>query len=171
MKITIKGSSAELAELAKVLGGTENEEKNADFPPLLTELAENKKTNLFFGDAHGQTGDEFAETIRHNRETISIIKKMNEVAKQRKENAPQEEAAEQGDKVGIAKQSINNLRKMISEKTAEFFDEYINAVSNASDAHATFNHCFYLRKSAHEIWKMISKSVIANIWDCDTLFL
>lgn len=94
MKITINGSPKELAEFLDALGGMENAEKKHELPPLLTDLAENKNTNLFFGDAHGQTGDEFAETIRRNRETISIIKKMNEVAKQRKETAPQAETAE-----------------------------------------------------------------------------
>ncbi len=67
MKITIKGSPAELAGLAKVLCGAESEEKKADFPPLLTELAEDEKIN------------ELAEAIRSTDE----------------ENAPQAETAEQ----------------------------------------------------------------------------
>lgn len=114
MKITINGSPKELAELLNLLGSTENEAEKAEFPPLLTELAENKNTNLFFGDAHSQTGDEFAETIRHNRETISIIKKMNGVAKQRKENAPQVETAE-------------------LKKNQEIFEKQMELLSKASE--------------------------------------
>lgn len=76
MKITIKGSSKELAELAKALGGAGNKVKKTDFPPLLTDMANAEST------------------IKHTREIISSLNKMNEVAKQRKENAPQEEAAE-----------------------------------------------------------------------------
>ncbi len=40
MKITINGSPKELFELVKLLGSAENTDKKADFPPLLTELAE-----------------------------------------------------------------------------------------------------------------------------------
>ena len=87
MKITINGSPKELAELMSVLFDTEPEAKKA-------KLGNDENVNLFFGHAHGQTGDEIAETIRRNRDTISVIKKMNEVAKQRKENAPQVETTE-----------------------------------------------------------------------------
>lgn len=168
MKITIKGSPKELAELAKALGGAGNEVKKTDLPPLLTELVKNRAPKE-------RTFSDFKPHFQAALDKFCGDDKINELAEAvrnaGKENAPQEEAAEQSDEVGIAKQSINNLRKMISEKTAEFFDEYVNAVSNATDDHATFNHCFYLRKSAYEMWKMLSKSVIANIWDCDTLFL
>lgn len=68
MKITIKGSPMELAELLTVLNGGEvAAEKKAGFPPLLTELAEDEKIN------------ELAKAIRSTDE----------------ENAPQVEAAEQ----------------------------------------------------------------------------
>lgn len=48
MKIIINGSPKELAELAKVLGGMENKAKKADFPPFLTELAENENAGFVF---------------------------------------------------------------------------------------------------------------------------
>ncbi len=112
MKITINGSPKELAELLDTLGGMENAEENHELPPLLTELSKNKNTNLFFGDAHDQTSDDIAETIRHNREIISTIKKMNEAVKQRKENAPQAETAEQK-----IKNFANTLQGCLEEVT------------------------------------------------------
>lgn len=148
MKIIIEGSPKELAKLAAVLNGAATAEKKAEIPPLLTELASEKLSG-------NDKINELAEAIRN------VVK----------ENAPQTETAEQSGDVGIAKQSIDNLRKMISEKTAEFFAEYADAVSNATDEHASFNHCFYLRLSAHKMWEMLSKSVVANIWNFDTLFL
>ncbi|MDE7398365.1 MAG: hypothetical protein K2N06_02440 [Oscillospiraceae bacterium] len=42
MKITIEGSSKELAEIAKVLSVVENKAKSDGFPTLLTELASEK---------------------------------------------------------------------------------------------------------------------------------
>lgn len=93
MKITIKGSLKELSELAKAFSGAKTVEKNADFPPLLTELAKNKNTNLFFGDGHIQTGDEIAATIKRNHEIINRFAEA--VRNADKENAPQTEAAEQ----------------------------------------------------------------------------
>lgn len=88
MKFVIEGSQSELVELIKRLGGIETETKKAEISPLLTELAETE-------NKHIQTGNELAETIKHNREMISSIKKMNEmIAKQCKENAPQAETAE-----------------------------------------------------------------------------
>ena len=49
MKITINGSPKELAELARALNGVESKAKKADFPPLLTELAEDEKIKVLAG--------------------------------------------------------------------------------------------------------------------------
>lgn len=69
MKITIKCSPKELAELITTLpNGAEIKAKKPYFPPLLTELTEDEKIN------------ELAEAIRNAD----------------KENAPQAETAEQG---------------------------------------------------------------------------
>lgn len=73
MKITIEGSSRELAEIAKVLNGAATAEKKAGIPPLLTELTGEK----FSGD--DDKINELAEAIQNAG----------------KENAPQVEAAEQ----------------------------------------------------------------------------
>ncbi len=78
MRITIKGSPRELAELAKALNGDEiAAEKRAEIPPLLTELSD------------------VEETIKRNREVIAALREMNKVVNQGKENAPQAGAAEQ----------------------------------------------------------------------------
>lgn len=89
MKITINGSAKELTELAIALSCMENEEKKADFPPLLTELAESENIDYI------QSGCEIADTIKHTREVISSLKKMKDSAEQNEESAPQIEAAEQ----------------------------------------------------------------------------
>lgn len=93
MKITIKGSPKELAELAKVLVSTENKEKNADLPPLLTELAKNDKIN------------EFAKAMR------PALEKINESTKRRKENAPQMDATEQKKNQEVFKKQMELLSK------------------------------------------------------------
>ncbi len=67
MKFIIEGSQSELTELIKRLSGIETEAKKADFPPLLTELAEDEKI------------DELSEAIQ-NADKV---------------NAPQAETAEQ----------------------------------------------------------------------------
>ncbi|GEM_PF-4109938 len=72
MKITIKGSPKELAELTKVLNGTEK----AVFPPLLTELADKPLRGRNPGN-------------RGYKETIAKSPSANE------ESAPQAETAEQ----------------------------------------------------------------------------
>lgn len=103
MKITIKGSLKELAELAKVLCDAENKEKNADFPPLLTELAEDEKINELaeaIRNADKENAPQ-AETAEQDipfihfkprfEEWIRIVREANEG----KENAPQAETAEQ----------------------------------------------------------------------------
>ncbi|MBD5130568.1 MAG: hypothetical protein HDT43_11715 [Ruminococcaceae bacterium] len=78
MKITFEGSTKELAELISALpNGVEIKAKKPYFPPLLTDIAGAEKT------------------INTTREIIASLNKMNEAAKQRKENAPQVEAAEQ----------------------------------------------------------------------------
>lgn len=106
MKFIIEGSQSELTELIKRLGGMETEAKKADFPPLLTELAEDEKIN------------EFTDKMS------CALNKMNEGAKQRKENAPQVEAAEQNiaiqhlhdtvDDIKETVQSISDCRSMIA---------------------------------------------------------
>lgn len=78
MKITIKGSVKELSELTKVLVGAENKEKNADLPPLLTELVEKKAPS-------------FEKLVQQNKATIETLRKNFAD----KENAPQAETAEQ----------------------------------------------------------------------------
>lgn len=109
MKITINGSPKELAELARALNGTETEAKKADFPPLLTKLAEDEKIS------------ELAEDIQ------PALDKMNEMARQRKENAPQAGTAEQNMEIrflppttiGDIKetvQSISECRSLIESK-------------------------------------------------------
>ena len=71
MKIIIEGSQKELAEYLIKYSGSK------DLPPLLTDLVKDEKIN------------ELAKNIQ------PALEKMNELAKQRKENAPQVEAAEQ----------------------------------------------------------------------------
>lgn len=74
MKITIKGSPKEVSELLETM---RSGAKKADLPSLLTDLVKDEKVN------------KLAKNLQ------PALEKMNELAKQRKENAPQEEAAEQ----------------------------------------------------------------------------
>lgn len=65
MKITINGSPKELAELAKVLNGTETEAKKADFSPLLTELTNDEKINELAEDIKSALDKMNERTISH----------------------------------------------------------------------------------------------------------
>lgn len=102
MKITIKGSPREVAELmGALLNGAETEAKKPYFPPLLTDLSNAEKT------------------INSTREIIASLNKMNEVAKQRKENAPQAETAEhQGNKV-LSREEAKEIVKSMDTAAKE----------------------------------------------------
>ena len=102
MKITFKVSSKELAELINALpNGAENEAKKPCFPPLLTELpnAEN--------------------TINTTREIIAFLNKMNEAAKQRKENAPQVEAVERQENQVLSREEAKEIVKCMDTAAKE----------------------------------------------------
>ncbi len=107
MKITINGSPKELAKLARALNGTETRTKKQYFPPLLTELSDVEKT------------------VNTTREIIASLNKMNETAKQRKENAPKVEAAEQKKKQEIFEKQM----KLLSE-ASEFCTGDIRFMQN-----------------------------------------
>ncbi len=113
MKITIKGSPKELAELAKALNGGEiAAEKRADIPPLLTELSN------------------VEETVKNNREVIAALREMHKVAKQDKENAPQAETAEQ--KIKDFANTLQGCLAQASKKTrSNEEDDKINELAEA----------------------------------------
>ncbi len=72
MKITINGSAKELTELAIALSCMESDEKKADFPPLLTELAEDEKINEL-SEAIRNAGKENAPQVKAAGRDIPFI--------------------------------------------------------------------------------------------------
>ena len=98
MRITIEGSSEELARIAKVLNGAATAEKKAGIPPLLTELTGEK----FSGD--DDKINELAEAIRNAG----------------KENAPQTEAAEQGRTFASFKSAFEKFLKRVRRTLMDF---------------------------------------------------
>lgn len=119
MKITINGSPKELAELLNLLGGTENEAEKAEFPPLLTELAEDEKINELaeaIRNADKENAPQ-AETAEQDipfihfkprfEEWIRIVRETNEG----KENAPQAETAERQENQVLSREEAKEIVK------------------------------------------------------------
>ncbi|MDE7362961.1 MAG: hypothetical protein K2N38_13620 [Oscillospiraceae bacterium] len=102
MKITIKCSPKEAAELMNaLLNGAETEAKKPYFPPLLTELPDAEKT------------------INTTHEIIASLNKMNEAAKQRKENAPQAEVAERQENQVLSREEAKEIVKCMDTAAKE----------------------------------------------------
>lgn len=119
MKITIKGSPKELAELARALNVTETKEKKADFLSLLTELAEDGKIKEL-AEAVRNADKEDSPQVEAAEQYIPFIHfksrfekwiRMVREANAGKENAPQVEAAEQKKKQEIFEKQM----KLLSE--------------------------------------------------------
>ena len=129
MKITINGSPKELFELAKLLGSTDNKDKKADLPPLLTELAEDS-TSLKHNDRpfyslkpNFQTAllkfcsdENPAESIRSVAQHIQQAKAQE---KSFKENVSQNNDVEQEAEAPQIQSDIMNFGKILLKKREE----------------------------------------------------
>ncbi len=125
MKITIEGSPKELAELAKVLNGSETAaEKKADIPLLLTELADN---NAIVRNAKvkpiERTFASFKPMFEATLKKFYGRDKVDELAEAiqnaGKENAPQAETAEQN----TNKEIFEKQMKLLSQASKDCLSE------------------------------------------------
>ncbi len=104
MTITIDGNSKEVAEfMGTLLNGTESKAKKPYFPPLIKELTEDEKIK------------ESSDEISH------VLDKMNEVAKQRKENTPRTEAAERQENKVLSREEAKETIKGIDAAVSDMF--------------------------------------------------
>lgn len=90
---------------------------------------------------------------------------------QGKKEAPQSQPTEREKHNSLAQEAIHNFSETVYKEIKDMLSEYSNLVSGADNGCASYCECFYLRYAAARLVEDLHKSLLANIWNLDTLFL